>query len=118
MRRSASPARKVKARLSSLAGAAAVCRLDAPAGPRDGVVVVHADDGQQPAIAQAKDAEGRLADLAPHHRRVELHSGTDVLDVQVVLLGPEPRRLVVWRCRAGHRVPHREPLALPGLEML
>src|SRR5689334_11142010 len=93
-------------------------RLHHATRPGHRMVVVDPRGADQRATAQVEDRERRAAQLAAYDDLVPRQAGADVLQVQVVLVGPEPGHLGVWGRAAGHRPARREPLALRGLEVL
>src|SRR5467141_3914538 len=81
-------------------------------------MVVEAGRRDERARLQVEDSEGQTTHGAARDRLVLGQAGPRVLQVEVVLVGPEPGNLAVGLVLSGHRVPDDEALTLCGLKVL
>src|SRR6266550_1873996 len=92
---------QIKRRISQLQPSDLFARLHETPRARHRVVVVEPGRGDHPTCAEIERRERDLAQVTAHDDLVPGQSPTGVLEVQVVLICPEPRNL-------------RERLALTG----
>src|SRR5260370_41399742 len=84
----------------------------------DGVVIIDPRRRDQATLPQVEDGERRRAEIAADDDLIPRQRRSDVLQGELVLVGPEPRHLVVGLCDPAHRPSHGKALPLCGLEML
>src|SRR5438445_466033 len=89
-----------------------------PLGAGDRVVIVAPGCSDESTLMQIEDGEWRPPEIPTCDDLVPRQASADILQVQVVLVGPEPGHLVVRLRGAGHHAPYRKAVTLRRLEVL
>src|SRR5262249_4246252 len=96
--------------VSKLIGGHVRLSLEESPSLADRPAIPDTERSHEPRPVQEEDRERRRSEAAPDHGLIPWEPGADVLEVEVVLLRPEPRNLRERPALAGDRPPDRVPV--------